>query len=51
MIIFPVEFQNTFGISAMEKSKAIETGMILLIMDIKKNHFDVFYRRPINFGV
>ena len=29
--------------------KAIETGMIILIMDIKK-YFYVFFQRPINFG-
>ena len=32
------------------KPKPIETGMMLLIMDIKKQS-DAFFQRPVNFGV
>ena len=34
----------------LQYAKAIETGIIILIMDIKK-YFFVFFQRPINFGV
>ena len=34
-----------------QQGKPIETGIILLIMDIKKNQFYVFFQRPINVGV
>ena len=36
--------------SQMDPTKAIEIGMILLVMDIKE-YFYVFFQRPIIFGV
>ena len=44
------KIQNLMFVYIMDVLKAIETGMILLIMDIK-NYFYVFFQRRINFAV